>query len=360
MAVKEITDRIQDYDFDLITARLDRHLPKNERLGKVNVYRLGIGWPRFDKICLAFFGQRLALKLHREQPFSAIWAVMASFGGLAAMKFKKQARLPFLLTLQEGDAMKRIISRALPVMASFKKIFSLADALQSISSYLDNWGLEMGFKGKVREVVSNGVDIEQFTRNFALSEVKAVRQSFGFPAGSKVAVTASRLVIKNGLADLIKAMALLPKEYCLYICGTGDLEATLQALAKQLKLRERVAFAGYKSHEALALILKAGDIFIRPSLSEGLGNAFLEAMAAGLPTIGTLVGGIPDFLTDGETGLVCEPGNPKSIADSIKRAGALSNEEKTQLHLNAMKLIKERYNWDYIAGRMKNIFEQII
>jgi len=166
--------------------------------------------------------------------------------------------------------------------------------------------------------------------------------------------------VKNGAEHVIRALKLLPENYCYCICGIGNLEGQLKDLTEVLALKNRVKFAGFKTHQELPKILKASDIFIRPSITEGLGNAFLEAMAAGMPTIGTLVGGIPDFLTDNVTGLVCEPKNSESISQTILKASQLSQSEKHQLHQNAMKIINEQYNWEYIASRMDYIFNELI
>lgn len=116
-------------------------------------------------------------------------------------------------------------------------------------------------------------------------------------------MTASRLVKKNGVKDIVEALVFLPKQYKLVVAGQGKLEKSLKSKVTNLKLEDRVIFVGFISHELLPLYLKASDIFVRPSLSEGLGNSFLEAMAAGIPVVGTPVGGIPDFLTDRETGI---------------------------------------------------------
>lgn len=360
VAIKEITDRLPDYEFDLITALMDRELPRQEIIGRVNVYRVGIGQPKIDKLFLAAFGYHQGLKLNQQKKYDAVWAMMASFGGFAALSFKLKTGLPYLLTLQEGDSIEEILKKVRPVRARFNKIFTQADALQPISNYLLNWGKQMGFKGKVAEVVPNGVDVANFTKHYPAEEINNLRKSFGFSENSVIVLTSSRLVVKNGVADIIKALTRVPENFCLLICGNGPLEESLKQLAKELNLEKRVRFAGYKSHAELPKILKAGDIFIRPSITEGLGNSFLEAMATGLPTIGTLVGGIPDFLTDNVTGLVCQPQDLESIAQAILRASRLISEEKMEMQKNAMKLINERYNWEYIAGRMNYLFNRII
>ena len=105
--------------------------------------------------------------------------------------------------------------------------------------------------------------------------------------------------------------------------------------------------------------LKICDIFIRPSLSEGLGNSFLEAMVAGIPVIATPVGGIPDFLFDPEknpdkesTGLFCEIRNPESIAKQVLRL--IENSElRARIINNAKAMTIKKYDWDKIAQEFK-------
>ena len=167
----------------------------------------------------------------------------------------------------------------------------------------------------------------------------------------------SRLVKKNGVEDIIKAAQDL--RFKLLIIGKGEQEEYLKDLTKKLNLEDNVLFLGEVSHKDLPQYLWISDVFVRPSLSEGLGNAFLEAMAAGVPAIGTKVGGIPDFLREGETGLFCEVQNPKSITEKIK---TLLKDENLRLRLieNGRKLVEEKYSWDFIALEMKNIFDKLI
>ena len=84
-----------------------------------------------------------------------------------------------------------------------------------------------------------------------------------------------------------------------------------------------------------------------------MGNSFIEAMAAGLPIIATPVGGIPDFLKDGETGLFCKVKDPKSIAEQVER---LMNDDilRQKLKENGQKLVREKYDWNLIAKEMKS------
>jgi len=359
VAMKEITDRIDEYNFVMVTAKMDKKLPKKEQIGNITVHRIGAGIPMVDKLYLALFGHIKGIALHKKHNFSCVWSLMASYCGFSARRFKKKTNVPFLLTLQEGDPIDYILHKVRFVKKQFKEIFSLANGLQAISMYLFDWGKDMGFVGNVAEVVPNGVDVARFTKKYTDEELVAVRKSFGFSDDVFLLVTASRLVIKNDVESVIKALPLLPKDVCFVVCGTGDLNEQLVGLAKELDVFDRVTFLGNKSHEELPKILHASDAFIRPSITEGLGNAFLEAMAVGLPTIGTRVGGIlPDFL-DGKTGFFCEVQNPQSIAETIVRIQHLSPEEKNHIHKNAMEVITQRYNWEDISGRMKHIFTSL-
>ena len=105
--------------------------------------------------------------------------------------------------------------------------------------------------------------------------------------------------------------------------------------------------------------LSVCDIFIRPSRSEGFGNSFIEAMAAGLPVIATPVGGIPDFVDDKETGIFCSPDNPQSIALAVM---TLIREPLIRSHITekAKARVLERYSWDHIALKMKAVFEKFL
>ncbi|OGZ34361.1 MAG: hypothetical protein A2Y98_01000 [Candidatus Portnoybacteria bacterium RBG_19FT_COMBO_36_7] len=360
IAIGEITNRLPNFEFDLFCARIRKNASKFEKRGNVNIYRLGPGISKIDKFLLASLGHRQALKNHKKEPYSLVWSVMASYGGFAAVRFKKRTGVPFLLTLQEGDPLESIENKVRLGSKYFKNIFSQADALQAISNFLYEWGLRMGFQGKVGKVIPNGVDIANFARQLAQQEISEIRNSFGFGRETLILVTASRLEKKNGIGDVISALKILPEKVCFVICGFGSLEEQTRKQVKELGLEKRVRFMGMVSHENLPRILKSCDIFIRPSLTEGLGNSFLEAMAAGLIVIGTMVGGIPDFLKDGITGFACRPEDPQNIASAVTKIMSLSNPDLVKVRANALDMVKKEYNWDIVSKKMEQIFKQLI
>jgi glycosyltransferase involved in cell wall biosynthesis len=357
IAVKEITDRIPDIEFDMVTLR--KHAPTFERIGNVNVYRVGWPWLRkktssskifpLSKYAFPFFAFFKALFLHRKNKYDAIWSIMANYAGFGALFFKSvKPDVPFILTLQEGDPTDYIEKRVSFLYPIFKKIFVKADKVQAISNFLAAWGNKMGHQGEV-VVIPNGVDVKRFENpNSRLKN----NETFTL-------ITTSRLARKNGVEDIIRSLKTLPDNVHLKILGTGALKNHLANITKKLHLENRVKFEGFVDQKDMPPFLHHADVFVRPSLSEGFGNSFIEAMAAGLPVIATPVGGIPDFLIDEETGLFCKVNDPEDIAKQVTK---LANNPALveRLKENALKMVQEKYDWDLVAREMKNqVFDKV-
>ncbi len=358
-AFGNISERLPHIEFDLICAKLRRGTKGFEKIKNVNIYRMGFGIPKVDGFILALFGHYCAYKLNRKHSYDLIWSIMASYGAFSAVRVKKNLKLPLLLTLQEGDAFEYIYGRVRFVRAKFNEIFKEATAIQAISTYLLSWGKDMGYKGDLGVVIPNGVAIDSFTEEFTPEEIALKRQSFGFPPDSFILMTSSRLERKNGIGDVIQSLSKLPPHVCFVICGNGSLEATLNTQIDALNLRSRVKCLGFVDPAQLPLIMKSSDVFIRPSLTEGLGNAFLEAMAARIPVIGTRAGGIPDFLRNNETGFMVEIENPESIVAAVLKLMNLSIEEKDILLDRSENMVREKYNWTLIAKDMDLLINRI-
>ena len=163
---------------------------------------------------------------------------------------------------------------------------------------------------------------------------------------------------------LLRAFAELKKrgfggKLSLQILGSGPLEGRLKLLAVELGVSGSVEFYGHIEPAALPKYLYNADVFVRPSRSEGLGSSFLEAMAAGLPVVATPVGGIPDFLSDGKTGLFSRVDDPVDLAEKIKRV--LDDPKlSARLAANAKQLVQARYDWELVSKSMDRIFSKLV
>ncbi len=356
VAIKEITDRLPtaEYQFDMVTLHLDRDLPAHEKIGNVNVHRVGRG-----KYFFTVVGAWKAGKLHKEKKYDAIWSMMANYAGFAALFFKlRHPKVPFVLSLQEGDPIDYIKKRVRFVYPLFKKIFTKADNIQTISNYLADFARIMGGKNIV--VVPNGVDVARFSAPISQSEIGATQEEIGKLAGDIFLITASRLVVKNAVSDIVKALLFLPENVKLLVCGVGYEEEKLRSLVEKISLGSRVVFKGFVSQNDLPKYLRACDVFVRPSLSEGFGNSFIEAMAARVPVVATPVGGIVDFLEDKRTGLFCAVSEPKDLA--LKVLIYLRDVNlREEIVDNAFEMVKEKYDWKLIASDMdEKVFKRTL
>lgn len=365
MAIKEISDRLDDFGFDLITAKFNAKLPYYEKIGNVNVYRAGLGIGIFDKFLLPFLGFLKAEKLNKKNNYRIIWSLMASQASIAAVFFKiKNKDKKLILTLQEGDEEEYLKRYVFGVDFLYKLlikpwhsfVFKKADKIIAISNDLKKRAIKNNAKCEIL-IIPNGVDINNFFRCFSEEDLDKIRNEIKINKDDKIIIHTGRLVLKNALDDVIKALQYLPRNVKFLMLGVGpDLEK-LRGLAENLKVEHRVIFWKFVSHKEMTQYLKISNIFCRPSLSEGLGSSFLEAMAAEVPVVATPVGGIPDFLINGETGWFCEARNPQSIAEKIRYVLDEKNaEEVKQVVANARKMVEEKYDWDSITGKMQKIF----
>lgn len=372
VAIKEITDRIpaSDIEFHMVTLRYDSTLQKIEKIGNVLVHRIGFTSPhpslvdlkRFplflNKFLYQAYAPFYALSLHKEYSYDALWAMMAHATGIAAALFKLfKPDVRSILTLQEGDPPEYIERLALPAWPLFKRAFTKADTVQVISTFLGKWAKKMGFPGEPI-LIPNAVDVARFSEHHPESVLNDLKDSLGKKMGDVFLITTSRLVHKNALDDVIHALPLVPENVRFLILGVGPDEEKLRKLAKRLKVSERVIFKGQVDHQDLPAYLQASDIFIRPSRSEGMGNSFVEAFAAGTPVIATQEGGLSDLMYDEErnpdmpvTGWVVSKDSPEEIAEAIHKV--MANPEKVRAVVKtAAALAKEKYDWDVIARDM--------
>ncbi len=378
VAIKEITDRFpaDEFEFHLVTLRIDSTLPKEERIGNVIVHRIGFTkkspsiaqlrmFPlHLNKYFFQFGAYAAAVKLHNKVHFDIAWAMMAHSCAIPAGLFKKRfPNVKYVLTLQEGDPPEHIERMMKPLWWLFKQGFTGADALQPISTFLQNWGVRMGFKG-VSKVIPNAVDVVKFAHVFDDVEIAEMKQKLKKGEGEVFVVTTSRLVHKNGIDTVIQALPFLPEHISFLIYGIGPDEAKLRSLAKEVGVESRARFMGQISHDEMPLMLRACDIFTRPSRSEGMGNSFIEAMAAELPVIATQVGGIADFLFDEKsnpekstTGWSVPVNSPQQIATAV--TDILSNPDKVaEVTKTAKAMVIEKYDWNLIAKDMREVLKK--
>ena len=200
-----------------------------------------------------------------------------------------------------------------PLRTRFSRLkFNLfMDRVITVSASIQDTLIHDGVRPSLVEVIYEGMDLESVdAMPVAPSSIADDHPVIGIVA---------HLSSEKGHSTLIKAVSLLLPSHprlVLSIVGEGPLRAELEKLAKTLGASRNVLFLGFR--EDADSVMKSFDIFCLPSLSEGLSSAILAAMSNRLPVVATSVGGIPELVIDGETGLLVPPRDPERLARALQ------------------------------------------
>ena len=207
-------------------------------------------------------------------------------------------------------------------------------------------------------VIPNGINLNNFT---GIERDYDFRRQYAMD-NEKMILYVGRLVYEKGIQNLIGAMPKILSNYHdakLVICGKGGMMDELRQEARNLGIENKVYFAGYCDSKKIQKMYKCADVAVFPSTYEPFGIVALEAMLAGVPTVVSDVGGLNEIVEHGVDGMKSYAGNSNSIADSVltllfdaKLCSAVSK--------NAVKKVKELYNWNKIAQDTHYVYEQAI
>ncbi len=369
-AIKEITDRIDpsDIEFHMVTLLFDTVQMREEKIGNVTVHRVGFGSFYLSKILFIPLAALKASVLNSQHHFDALWAMMTYM--LLPVVFSRAlgVRSPHILTLQDGDPYEKVFERWFirPIVPFLDYGFRTAAMIQAISVFLAEWPRKRGYAGPI-ELIYNGANPRDIKDAVSREDVEAMKQKLGKKPGDIFLVNTSRLVHQKAFDDIIRALVKLPSHIKLLVVGNGKDEASLKKLAQDLAVAERVIFTGQVDRNVVTLYRRAADIFVAPSRSEGLGNAFISALASRLPLIATQVGGMADYVFDEKhnpnrepTAWVVDPNSPDQIAAKVQEI--IANPEKAR-HISsyARKMVEEKYDWDIIAKDMRiKVFGKVL
>ena len=186
------------------------------------------------------------------------------------------------------------------------------------------------------------------------------KQSYA-AAGPVNLLFVGRLVRQKGLDVLIAALAKinLAIKWRLILVGDGPEWPAIAGEAARLGLADRLDLRGWCAKEALPEIYRSGDIFVLPSRDEGMANALLEAMAAGLPVVGTRISGTSEVVIQGETGLLVAPEDPDALATAL--TALIADPAKREAFGRAgRERVETTFGWDVIAAAWMGVMDQVM
>jgi glycosyltransferase involved in cell wall biosynthesis len=331
----------RDHEIYIITS-MDENLQIFQKENGFYIHR--ISWSKIPIIGFLLFSVKIFLKIQQIKP--DIVHVQDLSMGIPAWLAKKILKVSYTVWGQGNDVYCPNYSTRL----TNKPILQNADAILALTEHMRNKLINI-YNTEIY-IVPNGIDVE----NYKDTTISPTRKT-----GIKNILFVGNLYSIKGVQYLISAMKKIHDEMSdvrLILVGDGEERKRLEELSKQLNMQSYVQFVGKVPHEKVKIFMHQADIFVLPSLSEGLPIVILEAMACGLPIVASRVGGIPDLIKNGVHGYLVKAKMPDEIAEKILIL-LKDDQLRTEIARTNLELIKE-YSWTIIIFKLENIYLKIL
>ena len=327
-------------------------LEATEEMNGVKVWRLPVAGNGRNPLSSVMFTAGVVLWLIRHAKEYDVVHVHASLSpAVSALLAKLWTRKPVLVKVACSGPHGDVASmRRRPFLSLRCRLLRRADRFLVLNSESIQELQELGLDKRQMASIVNGVD----TTYFAPNEQK-VTAPIEVKQASGKAVFVGRLTTQKGVDLLLRAWAQLVEPRQLILVGEGAERSSLEALASELHL-DYVTFTG--STNDVRSYLQQADLFVLPSRSEGIPNALLEAMACGLPVVASAVGGIPDVVQDGESGLLVPPDDVPALAKAIRRL-LVDPDLRRQMGQKARQRVESDYSLQSTTNRHLELYREV-
>ncbi len=357
----------------VLTKRVNKDLPDLEEMDGVQIERIG---PHGDRAAAGkwLLLPQIAEWLGRERSnYDVVCCIDYRGTGVAAVGARLLTRRPAVFQAQttgvlSGANMDGALERwkidphgTLGRMAKAvpRSIYGRADAFACISREIEREALACGIAPERVHYLPNAIDMTRF-RPATGEEKRELRRQLDLPADAIVCLFVGRLSREKGLMDLMEAWRSVTN--ALLLIGGPDMDGhpwNVGPAARELAARhqlESVRFLGSVSD--VASLLRVADVAIQPSHFEALGLSAIEALASGVPVVASAVGGLLDFMVDGENGKLCPPKNPAALAAAI-RAVVDDGELRRRLAAGARASVLGEYDEAIVSERFATLLRQL-
>ncbi len=350
----------KDLRVDLVTSAIgDGYI--QEQLGKnIIIHRLAIG-KKSDNLNYQTQGELLkyswksywfARKLIKKNQYDLSHSFFAVPCGFISYLLKKQYQIPYIVSLRGSDVpgyserFQKLYKLITPII---HLVWHNARAVVTNSKGLTELAKKSDHKQKFLEIV-NGVDTEFY---------KPGQRSVGDKQKEFRILLASRLTRRKGFKYAIEAFAGLIKKYpqiTMRIAGgEGNATQELKEQVQKLKLEDKIKFTGLYTKDESAEIYNWADVFVMPSLNEGMSNNLLEALASGLPILMTPTGGAEELVRDGQNGYLIKMKDVNSIIEKLEIL--IKNPQKCDEFGQASRKIAEEMSWSKVAEQYTRLYK---
>lgn len=329
------------YDVFVVTARVARKLPRMEEKDGYTIVRVGIGNHNFDKYLNPILS---SLKTAALKP-DLVHAVMESFAGIALVFLRfLSPKARRVLSLQCGNLDVRM-----PFFLSlfWKPVHAYPHKVLPISNFLAERARGLGVKSENIRIIPNGVDLESIP-------VGTIKEADRVVCVARLSWEKGHEYLINAWPEIVKTVPTAR----LFLVGDGLKRKDIEAMVSSLGIGGSVTLMGDQKHDKVLEAIGRSEVFVCPSLAEGLGIVFIEAQACGLAPIGTEVGGIPDIIQNEENGLLIEARSASAISQAVIRL--LKDKELNRKLSERAKETVKRYDWDSITSAINDVYEGLL
>jgi glycosyltransferase involved in cell wall biosynthesis len=296
-------------------------------------------------------------RVRERWPFDVVHAHMLVPDGWAAACLGAEMDVPVVATAHRADVLD-VPARGPRSRDRVASTVEAIDQVCAVSGAIGDAAAALARPRRPVQVVPNGADAGVFVPRAAAE----ARARLGLPDDGPIVSYVGKLVPRKGVDTLVEAMGLLARRPAgaplLVVAGIGEEREPLVRRAAELGVGDRVRFVGKVAHDEVGWWMAAGDLFVLPSLSEGLPTVICEAMNVGRAVVATAVDGTPEIVRDGRTGLLVPPSDPGALAGALGRVldepglAARMGEE-------ALRIGRAEYTWEANARRMTAIYESL-
>jgi len=331
-------------DIHVITS-FDKGMQKQSQEDGFFIHR--IYYPKIKFFGVIFFWLKCLFLLKKINP-DVVHSQTIQMG-LPCFLAKKLFGIPYIVYCHGSDVycnwkFKKVIS---------KLVLENAEAAVVVTDSMKNKIKEFGFNIKNIFTIPNGVELSEF-ENLSKTDV---RKKLKIDDSENIILFVGTLKTVKGIKYLIEAVKIVKEKGLkikLLLVGDGEEKEELKKISEKLNLKENIIFVGRIDNKEIPEYMIASDIFVLPSLSEGLPVVILEAMASGIPIIATKVGGVPDIVKDKENGFLVDSKSPTQIAEKILYL--LANDDTRKfISLNNFKKAKD-YSWNIVMENLIKVY----
>jgi len=361
--------KIPDLTVDLITSSIDDEYHLEKIGNNISIHRLPIGknknnlqhQSRKELLTYARKAYFFAKKLIRDSEYDLSHSFFTVPCGLISLLLKRKYKIPYIISLRGADVpgySERFAFLYVFIKPLVKLIWEKSFAVISNSQGLKELALKTNPKQEI-SIIHNGIDAEQFVKSIKSESLKVHKVESSDDEKFKI-LCVTRITPRKGVKYLIEAFGELSQKndnILLQIIGGGEGKNDLEKLAKELGVENKIEFTGLISHENLPSYFEKADVFVLPSLNEGMSNSMLEALASGLPLIATDTGGTKELIEEGTNGFIVKMEDSRDLADKIK---ILMRDENLRKRMGeASRKKAETMSWEKVASQYIKIYYKI-